>query len=948
MLDEIDSELVIAEMFDEILASADPMIIAKLGYTWTSQAIRELLADPSAAEAAFKFDENDYRGQISTAREAAKTELFRSECWQMSKDILTRYHGIGDDKLEPYRAAIEKAMCDIENGDNIAEAVSVICSAKINVGSKANWPDDSLAKVKDCIKQLRETLDPRNSFANICLEYGAAEAEMYARLCMLRHLFLYVRQEMQASKLDRRMLDFADLEHYALKALQDPGIRTHYATRWKAILIDEFQDTNPVQEQLLRMLSDNGARLTIVGDGKQSIYGFRRADPRVFERFRRSINNDVVLDRTFRTHDSLVTPLNTVFEHLLQDAHEPLDADRIDPPHSGPFLEAHSFENDEFDVANLRVAEGRYIAREIRRMLDEGLPVWDKSLNGARPVRPADIAIICRTRAPLEIYIEQLLEAGIPAVNTGGGYLLETRVAKDVSVLLRFCADQADDIALAALLRGPFFAVDDVTLYRLSTLKGRDECWWELLCREHASIERPFSVLSQLLEVAGTTTAERLVEIADELTGYTAVIANLRQAERRMADWFGCIALLRRFASLGRSDVVGAARYLSDIQGVESAVPRPPLDAGDAVSLMTIHAAKGLEWPIVFVPNLSARSRGDDGRVCYDAEMGVAFKFTWQDAQGKFSTEEPAMLKLIRQRKKAEAERESARILYVAMTRSRDRLYVTSAGKPANDLESIIPGLAAAGVELITHDGLEPSAASAASAYRTDSPGRHVLQLAAVAPQFDSVPVTGLVEYSICPKRFKYRYVDGHPGVGEGSSSDARLIGTLTHAALELSIDDIEDLRPMSDGASDELLTEAIRLARVFRNGEDYSAFQLGEFERELAISVELGGLTLKGKVDLVGPDYVLDFKTDSEMLADEHVLQLWAYAHSLNKPNAFVAYLRQRKLYQYTADELDEARARATDAAAGMASAKYVSTPSERACQRCSYAVICDECHKN
>ena len=180
--------------------------------------------------------------------------------------------------------------------------------------------------------------------------------------------------------------------------------------------------------------------------------------------------------------------MNTIFEHLLGESHQRLAAERIELPHAGPFIEAHSFSDDDQDVGHMRRVEGRFIAAEIRRIINEQVLVWDKALDGHRPARLSDIAIICRTRAPLEIYIDELLEAGIPAVNTGGGVLLETRVAKDLCALLRFCSDPADDIALAALLRGPFFAVDDVTLYKLSLNRNKDETWWQLITRDHSTL----------------------------------------------------------------------------------------------------------------------------------------------------------------------------------------------------------------------------------------------------------------------------------------------------------------------------------------------------------------------------------------------------------------------------------------------------------------------------
>jgi ATP-dependent helicase/nuclease subunit A len=207
--------------------------------------------------------------------------------------------------------------------------------------------------------------------------------------------------------------------------------------------------------------------------------------------------------------------------------------------------------------------------------------------------------------------------------------------------------------------------------------------------------------------------------------------------------------------------------------------------------------------------------------------------------------------------------------------------------------------------------------------------------------------VTGLVEYSICPKRFKYNYVDGHPGIGDGNNSNARTIGTLTHTALELDIDDADKLAPLSDGASESSINEAIGLARVFRDIDDFSAFRLGGIEREVPVSFELNGIKVLGKADLVGDDFVLDFKTDSEMLPRDHAIQLWAYAKALDKQRAAIAYLRHARAYTYTLDELAAAGTRAEACVDGLSSARFVSTPSESACRRCSYSAICDERYK-
>jgi ATP-dependent helicase/nuclease subunit A len=199
--------------------------------------------------------------------------------------------------------------------------------------------------------------------------------------------------------------------------------------------------------------------LTVVGDEKQAIYGFRRADAAVFRRFRDRIlkesGSEVLLARTFRAHSKLVARLNAVFAAVLGDLHQALEAHRVDPPHAGPHVGVYTVEAEGRVSKVLRQrAEATFIARLLRRMMDDSMPVHDRSSGALRPIQPGDVALLSRAWEPLEVYGEALAATGLPAVHAGGGNLLETREAKDGLALLRFLDDPADDIALLALLRG--------------------------------------------------------------------------------------------------------------------------------------------------------------------------------------------------------------------------------------------------------------------------------------------------------------------------------------------------------------------------------------------------------------------------------------------------------------------------------------------------------------
>jgi ATP-dependent helicase/nuclease subunit A len=370
------------------------------------------------------------------------------------------------------------------------------------------------------------------------------------------------------------------------------------------------------------------------------------------------------------------------------------------------------------------------------------------------------------------------------------------------------------------------------------------------------------------------------------------------------------------------------------------------VDAGDAVSLMTIHAAKGLEWPIVFIPNLCAAKRSDSSPVLFDAEVGVAFKLTMQTRDGKLGKVEPNLLKLIRKRRSRLDSAESARILYVAITRGRDRVYLSAAGGNRNDLDILRSRLDSAGIGIETTPEVERRFVTGTTGLLLADPKKIEVQVNEVVNQVSRVPMSGLGDYAACPKQFRLRHLDGHPGLPDGGDA-GRVTGMLTHLALELDLATAEALRPLADGAADELTIEAARLASVFNRSKSFSEFRIENSLREVPVNFEFGGIELSGKADLVGSDWVLDFKTDSEMDPDRHLLQLWAYARGLSKRRAVVAYLRHERVHEFCSDDMAMAEPLAEEVVNGIRSGRFDPTPSVTTCAKCEYAVICDEAIK-
>src|SRR5690606_37025996 len=260
-----------------------------------------------------------------------------------------------------------------------------------------------------------------------------------------------------------------------------------------------------IQEELVWLLAGDG-RLTVVGDDKQAIYGFRGADIDVFDRVRRKIvevkgGEEVELDITYRTHGPLVELTTNVFDTVLGNIAKPLTADRADDDVTGPPYFRAAYVGDAPKGGFVRTAnvESQDIADRIVEMVEGGTRILSKD-DGERPVRWGDIAVMTRKWDSIDKIGETLASRGIPAVALGGANLLDAQEALDVISLLQFLAEPGDNIPLVAILRSPFFGITDNALYdagqRVDAKTG--VTWWQVVQREPA-FARPVAVLNELL-----------------------------------------------------------------------------------------------------------------------------------------------------------------------------------------------------------------------------------------------------------------------------------------------------------------------------------------------------------------------------------------------------------------------------------------------------------------
>lgn len=516
-------------------------------------------------------------------------------------------------------------------------------------------------------------------------------------------------EQYQRLKAERDALDFTDAEWAAWRLLRDeeqgPAVLAKLDVRWRHVLLDEFQDTNPLQWQILRSWLDayglDGGRPTLflVGDPKQSIYRFRRAEPRLFTEAVQWVTRDLggrhlVQNVTRRLSPRVAAWVNAVFggrddypgfqPHEVHEATLPGRCELILAPRAtalevgradwrNPLTEAAPEE------PQMRALEAKLVAEHILSLVGK-VAVQDGQ--ATRPARFGDIFVLTATRTGLEVFEQAFKRAGIPYVSTRRGGLLNTLEVADLMALLTFLTRPSDNLALAQVLRCPIFAC---THDHLLTLAERQESSWYarlLAWAEEATappcIRQAATLLSGWRALAGRVPAhdllDRIFHEGEVERRYAAAApSHLRagvQANLRALLALSLKASSGRYPSLPR--FLDELRAWRDRAGDE-APDEPPAASTDAVRLLTIHAAKGLEAPIVYL--IKADETGRE-----HAHFGAVLDWPADAARPRhFSLYGPlewrgtARDELFAQ-ERALAERERLNLLYVAMTRARQVL----------------------------------------------------------------------------------------------------------------------------------------------------------------------------------------------------------------------------------------------------------------------------------
>jgi len=487
----------------------------------------------------------------------------------------------------------------------------------------------------------------------------------------------------RARKAQLSALDFGDLEERARELLEShEAVREDVRRRFQAILIDEFQDTSRLQQRLVDLVRRPGAFFA-VGDVKQAVYGFRHAEVRglleVEDEVRRTGGLVVPLDTSFRTRPSVLSYVDAVFAPIFGEAgsevpHQPLrSAETVafaeKKTASVEVILAHGDSLELGRAAEARAIAGRLAAIVEGKLLEGTNPLRQDSFE--KPLRYKDCAILFRAMTELQVYERALRERGVPyRVDRGGGFFDAPDVV-DAMNLLRAIADPKDDLALAAVLRSPLAGLSDDALAAL----GRDRVKGESLSRVLERTEMPIArTLAILRAERGRTKARDLLAHALEETGLAEASLLRTGNARGFANLKKLLAIVEELESdpaLGLEDVVFA---LEDLRASAAREGEVSLAGGDedAVLLLTVHAAKGLEWPLVVVADLGRSDNPWAEPVAFSPETGCVPLLV--DPTSPFGKIEPEAYARIFERRKLREREESKRLLYVAITRARDHL----------------------------------------------------------------------------------------------------------------------------------------------------------------------------------------------------------------------------------------------------------------------------------
>ena len=631
-----------------------------------------------------------------------------------------------------------------------------------------------------------------------------------------KHLFsLYKRilNDYQHYKLSQGKLDFEDLQLKTRDLLKNNHeIQKELINRYKYYMVDEYQDTNKLQHELVKLLTNNlqVCNVFIVGDPKQSIYGFRGADVRVFNKTQQQIKNEgekIILSENFRSLRNPLAFTNFFFEQLMGEGQE--------SEYEVEFESLTKARNsDSNGIVEILLGDKRndanneytLIAQHIKNLIanSENKRVQgDAEDASSQPIHYGDFAILIRSRRHLPEIEQALIAADIPYLTTGGVGFYQRQEIYDIWNYISFLNNPTkNDTSLIGVLRGPAFAIADTELFEISRLRG-DDFWHKAQNYQNPSdkLIKAITILKNHKQIAMRTSVSQLIITIVNQTGLIGTLKIGHQGQQKWANYQKLLDLARSFD--GDEDRQTLSDFIEFLDILITEEPRegqaPIEESCKAVQIMTIHSAKGKEFPIVILPSLNRTGRYAQEPFIDDC-LGIGF--SPRKPEDTYTKTAPEIITLMKDRANAKDLAEKKRIFYVGATRARDRLILSGSlnayGKSDNILKWLFENLE------INHSDDAFSKQGHTNEYSNERTETHSHQLnIPIIKQLDNIELDKMLDepcedgFSIQPiSKIKHKVIPASFSITE--------LANYSRCPLRYQLENVLQIQPVAENKSDK------------------------------------------------------------------------------------------------------------------------------------------------
>ncbi len=598
------------------------------------------------------------------------------------------------------------------------------------------WPRKTnfVSQAKDEAKTIRDVVKEKfNKKINKLLVVNSKQAcqdiyDMYKILKKLENLILEFDEKFSKAKREQNIVDFSDIEHFALQIFQNKEICKIYAEKFEEIAIDEYQDSNKVQECILTAISREN-NMFMVGDVKQSIYKFRQAMPELFlEKYKKyekvgqknSVGTKIQLFKNFRSRSNVLDFTNIIFENIMSETlgdveyteeeylnlgatdyeennqNLKTEIDIIQTTGGKEIVEEFEETDEDYELPEQEYLEdidieARHIANKIEELIKSKYQIYDRKRKNFRDISPKDIVILLRsTKDKAQIYEQELIKKNLPVFSDSTQDYLETIEIQTIMNLLKIIDNPVQDIPLVTVLRSPIagFSDDELVEIRLS---DKNANFYECMQKSKINVsnelrEKIEGFLNQLAEWRKQIEYLALDEFIWKIyvdTGYYNYVGLMTNGMQRQANLEILFERAKQYESASFKGLYNFINFMERLKVSNGDMGAAKMigENDDVIRIMSIHKSKGLEFPVVFLANANKQFNKQDiyrDSVLLHQTYGIGAKYIDYQMQIRYDT---LARQAVRNRIEVESLAEEMRILYVALTRAKEKIYITLAGK---------------------------------------------------------------------------------------------------------------------------------------------------------------------------------------------------------------------------------------------------------------------------